>query len=258
MELSVNNRPRAAKFVTGTTQFMVVRSELLQNPLWYVVSVAGLAGLTYFLGFFWWLTLLVGLSWGLWLLWLFFNPGEARPHREEPLAFYLAQAQLYRGKITQLLQAAPPESSYDHRQQLAAQVERWTEAIQALVERIARLRQHDLLPNELVAVPQAIAALTAQLAAQTDPELRRQLRHTLASRQKQLAALELWQNTIAQAEIQLENTIALLGTIYSQLLTGQSTHHVADYGRFLAEVDEEMHCLQDRLEALREVKGGHW
>jgi hypothetical protein len=258
MELSVNNRPRAAKFMSGAAQFIVARPELLQNPLWYVVIVAGLAGLTYFLGFLWWLTLLVAAGWGLWLLWLFFAPGEAGPNREEPLAVYLAQAQLYRGKITQLLQAAPTENSYDHRQQLAAQVERWTGAIQALVERIAGLRQHTLLQNDLAAVPQAIAALTTQLAAQADPELRRQLHHTLASRQNQLAALELLQNTITQAEIQLENTIALLGTIYSQLLTSQSTHHVADYGRFLAEIDEEMHCLQDRLEALREVKGGHW
>ena len=150
------------------------------------------------------------------------------------------------------------ESGYDHRQQLATQVERWSEAIETLVERIAGLRQHTMLANDLAAVPQAIETLTTQLAIQTDPVLRRQLHHTLSSRQKQLAALELLQSTISQAEFQLENTISLLGTIYSQLLTGQSTHHVADYGRIMAEVDEEMHCLEDRLEALREVKGSNW
>ena len=244
--------------MTGLAQPIATRPEWLQNPLWYVLSVTSLAGVTYFLGFLWWLTLLVALSWGLWLLWLFFNPGEGGPNREEPLAVYLTQAQLYRNKINQLLQATPVESGYDHRQQLATQVERWNEAIETLVERIAGLRQHTMLANDLAAVPQAIETLTTQLAIQTDPVLRRQLHHTLSSRQKQLAALELLQSTISQAEFQLENTISLLGTIYSQLLTGQSTHHVADYGRIMAEVDEEMHCLEDRLEALREVKGSNW
>lgn len=258
MELSAPNRPTPSQFMTSLAQAIASRPEWLQNPLWYVLSVAGLAGLTFFLGFLWWLTLLVALSWGLWLLWLFFNPGEAGPNHEEPLAVYLAQAQLYRSKINQLLRAAPPESGYDHRRQLAAQVERWIAAIETLVERIAGLHRHTLLEDDLVAVPQAIATLAAQLALQPDPVLRRQLHQTLVNRQKQLVALELWQSTVAQAEIQLENTISLLGTIYSQLLTGQSTHHVADYGHIMAEVDEEMHCLQDRLEALREVKSSHW
>jgi hypothetical protein len=57
-----------------------------------------------------------------------------------------------------------------------------------------------------------------------------------------------------RAEIQIESTLSSLGTIYSQLLTGQSTDHVADYSRLSSEVDEEVRLLQDRLEALEEVK----
>ena len=42
--------------------------------------------------------------------------------------------------------------------------------------------------------------------------------------------------------------------IYSQILTGQSREHVADYRRLLTEIDEEVHTLQDHLQALDEVK----
>ncbi len=48
--------------------------------------------------------------------------------------------------------------------------------------------------------------------------------------------------------------MALLGTIYSQLLTQQSTSHVTDYQRLTHQAGEEVACLQDYLEALQEVK----
>lgn len=61
-------------------------------------------------------------------------------------------------------------------------------------------------------------------------------------------------STIKKAEIQMESTLSLLGTLYSQLLIGQSTNHVADYSRLSNDVDEEVCRLQDQLEALWEVK----
>jgi hypothetical protein len=71
-----------------------------------------------------------------------------------------------------------------------------------------------------------------------------------------LVALETLQNTIKRAEIQIESTVSRLGTIYSQLLTSQSTSQVADYSRLAENVDEEVQVLQEQLEALREVKLG--
>ena len=56
--------------------------------------------------------------------------------------------------------------------------------------------------------------------------------------------------------MQIESTVSMLGTIYSQVLTGQSTSEVADYSQLSTEVDEEVRLLQDYLEALREVKLG--
>ena len=52
----------------------------------------------------------------------------------------------------------------------------------------------------------------------------------------------------------MEGTRSMLGTIYSQILAGQSKEHVADCRHLLNEIDEEVHTLQDHLEALAEVK----
>lgn len=113
-----------------------------------------------------------------------------------------------------------------------------------------------MIRQDLEAVPQAIADLQTRLTNETDPTLRTQLERTLSNRQNQLASLERLQNTMKRAEIQIESTLSALGTIYSQVLTGQSTDHVADYSRLAADVDEEVRLLQDRLEALEEVKLG--
>jgi hypothetical protein len=103
---------------------------------------------------------------------------------------------------------------------------------------------------------QAIEKLEARLTNESNETTRKELERTLASRKNQLAALEQLQNAISQAEIKIENTPSALGTIYSQVLTTQSTHQVADYSRLAAEADEEVRTLQDYLEALKEVKLG--
>ena len=60
----------------------------------------------------------------------------------------------------------------------------------------------------------------------------------------------------SRAEIQMESTLSAMGTIYSQILTTQSTSQVADYTHLTDEAEEETRRLQDHLDALTEVKLG--
>jgi hypothetical protein len=227
----------------------------LCQPVWYVASVSCLAGLTYFLHLGWWLTALVALVWGVGLVWQVFAENQDGAGEEEQLQHWLAQARRYQAQINQALKHSPNKSHSGYGPPLAAQVNAWTETIQDLVQRLAVLRHDDFIRQELAAVPQALAALEAQLARTSDTALRAQLEHTLANRRSQLVLLQGLDASMRQAEVQIEHTLALLSTVYSQILAGQSVSYVADYGRFLAGVDEEVRRLQDQLEALREVKG---
>ena len=167
---------------------------------------------------------------------------------------YLDKALAYQAQIDSLIKATSEANARAHLQDLAVQVNEWVEAIEDLVKRIDDIQQNSLIRQDLESVPQAIANLEARLAQETDPDIRSQLERTLTNRRKQLASLERLQHMMKRAEIQIESTLSSLGTIYSQLLTGQSTDHVADYSHLSAEVDEEVCALQDRLEALEEVK----
>lgn len=203
-----------------------------------------------------WLPWLVAVGGAVWLLWQQLRRSAAEADGQKRAGVYLEQALAYQRQIEQAIKVSPSSSNATHSQQLINQLDSWTEAIQDLVQRIDSLRQDELIRRDLKAVPEAIASLESRLSHEADVSTQAQLERTLANRRKQLAALKQLQNTINRAEIQIESTLSLLGTIYSQILIGQSTSHVADYSRLSADVDEEVRLLQDQLEALREVKLG--
>lgn len=204
-----------------------------------------------------WLT---ALSWGGLLAYqfsqLFLRSSDAISVSEERARAYLEQARDYQVKIERLINATTNVGNQLHRERLARQVEEWIETIEALVQRVGSMREDHVIRRDLQVVPQALKDLETRLATETDPTIRRQLERTLANRQKQQEALQELQTAVKRAEIQVESTLSQLGTIYSQLLTGQSTSDTATYNRLSEEIDEEMGQLQDRLEALREVKLG--
>lgn len=142
-------------------------------------------------------------------------------------------------------------------QELVAHVDTWIEAIEDLTKQVDDLQRNSLIRQDLESVPVAIDKLEARLTTEHNQATRWEMEQTLDSRKKQLAALQQLQNTIDRAELKIENTLSSLGTIYSHLLTTQSTDQVADYDRLSAEVDEEVRTLQDYLDALKEVKLSH-
>jgi hypothetical protein len=184
---------------------------------------------------------------GWWLIQLFY---QGQTSGQTHFKTQLQQAAIYTTQIEQLLKDSP---NYQ-RQQLLSQIYNWQKTIEELVQGLASLHQNDLVNRDVVNLPKVIAELEQQLATQTNPALRPQLEHIVTQRKGQLLALEQLQVTIQQAEIQVETTVALLGTIYSQLLIQQSTSHVADYQRLADNVNDEVQRLRDYLEALQEVK----
>jgi hypothetical protein len=231
--------------------------KFLQNPVWYVAVVAALAVATSYLPFLWWFAGVVALIWGAWLLRQLFgeNAGETTTDGQVPLDTYMEQTLAYKTQIDRLIKTTPGSPNHAHLEQLAVQLDTCTKAIKEMVQRLAGLRQDDLIRYDLAAVPEAIAGLETRLANEANSAIVTPLKHVLAARQNQLALLEHLQTTIIQTELQLEHTLSVLGSIYSQILIGRSTNEMADYSRLSADIDEEMNRLADQLEALSEVKG---
>ena len=195
-----------------------------------------------------WVALLVGLGGCGWLL------RQMLRHRQTVertgLPPLLQQAIGYTHRIEELLEANPNK----HQQQLLAQIHTWQQTIEVMVHTLADLSQNDhIIQRDYHHLPGVIADLKQQLAAEARPLLRADLEQMLLQRKNQQQALEQLQTTRRRAAIQIERTTAVLGTIYSQLLTYRSTFHITDYQRLGDNVAKEVHRLQDYLETLHEL-----
>jgi predicted nucleic acid-binding Zn-ribbon protein len=235
--------------------------KFIKNLGWYMATLIVLIALLRFVRSPFVLLALwaVGLVWGGVLAFRFSQllfGGDEIAISEEQLQEYVDKALSYKAQIDSAIKTTANKTEQPRLEQLRSQINTWTKSIGDLAERLNSLRQDDVIRRDMREVPQAIADLETRLANESDTVVRSQLERTLDNRRKQLDSLEQLQTMMKRAEIQIESTLSQLGTIYSQLLTGQSTSHVADYSRLSADVDEEVRLLQDHLEALKEVKLG--
>jgi hypothetical protein len=240
----------------GPLRFLARHRAIFNNPVWYVVTVALVAGIVSYFRFWWWVAGLVALLWGAWLMWHARSGSSGQAKSRGYLLTYSDLAQTYGRRIDQLLSVSSGRSRRRQQQELSRKVELWVEAIQTVVRRLDQLYRDELLESEMVQVPLAIEDLKRRLSCESNDNLRPHLQRTLLGRQTQIASLNQLQTIARQAEVRIEHTLSLLGTIHSQLLVGESSNQVANYERLCADVDEEVNCLQDHLEAIREVKQG--
>ena len=176
--------------------------------------------------------------------------------KPDPLLASLEQAQAYRMNIEGMAIAAEPGSMERLRLDgLSERVAEWTAAIEEIVELTLMQQDDPLLEAERERVPKAIVRLEKQLESADNPQLRQKLERTLANRRRQLAQLEQAANGRQMAELKVENTLAQLGIIYSQLQSGRYVRERGGYERLSADVGEEVAALDDYLDALNEVHG---
>jgi len=172
---------------------------------------------------------------------------------DRSLTAQLNQVKTYRQAIDDLAKNAQPIRK-DRLNQLAAQFAQWQGSIEKTAQRIASFRTNAVVQQDLKSVPQSIQKLEAELANEKSEAVRAQLTSTLQTRRTQLAALDKLQSSVRQAEIQLESTIASMGTIYSQVLANQSTSAIGNYAHLSADVSDQVRALDDQLQALEEVR----
>ncbi len=170
------------------------------------------------------------------------------------LAAQVTRVREYQREVSRLAKSAPNAVRAERFAQLSKQFDAWVKDVEAMAQRVQMLRGNPLVIQDIKAVPESIRKLAGQLASETDPRVRQSLEQTLIARQGQMQSLEKLQATTRHAEVQLENTVASLGTIYSQALANNSTNQVADYQHLAVDVDERVRALQDELAAIEEVR----
>ena len=89
-----------------------------------------------------------------------------------------------------------------------------------------------------------------------DPQVREQMAATLASKRQLAQSLQELDGRMQRADLQLDHSLAALGTVYSQLLMVSSKDVDSDRTeRLNDDIRGEVLALQDLVESLNEVYG---
>lgn len=182
---------------------------------------------------------------------------EFRPEklRDIQLQRQVKEALDYRSRIEEVIRNRNDSVLRDDLIETAQRIDDWIEHIYNLARRIdryqeeARILQRDRQRAEL-----RLVELNQELQEEDDPAVKEQIQVTIDGLVRQLESLERLDNTIQRAQLQLENTLTSLGTIYSQTMLVDAKDIDSSRARRLRhEVSEEVDELNDVLLAMDEV-----
>ena len=135
------------------------------------------------------------------------------------------------------------------------QMGEWVANIYRLALRLQAFRADGILNRDRQQVPQALRDLQVRQRQETNPALREQFDATVTVKRQQYENIRTLDALMQKADLQLDNSIAALGTAYSQLLLiGTSREIDNTAARSLQEsVRDEVASLQDLVTSINEV-----
>jgi hypothetical protein len=177
--------------------------------------------------------------------------------RDRELRGKLDEAEQYRQRIQQVVEQQTSGLLRDRMAETTAQIYDWIANMVRLARRIDTYRQDTILRRDIQEVPKEIRDLSARLKLETNPQIRQQMETTLESRQQLADNLQELENRMERADLQLDHSLASLGTVYSQLLLIGSKDVDSDRAeRLRGDIRDEVSALQDLVQSLNEVYSG--
>jgi hypothetical protein len=176
--------------------------------------------------------------------------------RNRELRAKLDEAEEYRRRIQEVVAQQKSGILRDRLVSTTSQVYDWIANMVALARRIDTYRADAIIRRDQVAVPKEITELEARMARERNAEVREQMATTLDSKRQFAANLQELDGRMERADLQLDHSLAALGTVYSQLLLVSSKDVDSDRAdRLRDDIRGEVLALQDLVESLNEVYG---
>ncbi len=176
---------------------------------------------------------------------------------DRELSAKLKEAEQYRQRIQAVVEQQRSGILRDRMKSTTAQVYEWIANMVALARRLDTFRTDPVLKRDLDTVPKEIKQLEARMNLESNPRVREQMASTLASSRQQNAALQELKSRMQRADLQLDHSLAALGTVYSQLLLIGSKDVDSDRAERLQEdIRGQVLALQDLVDSLNEVYSG--
>ena len=182
---------------------------------------------------------------------------KPKPAPERPAvtpAEYRQRAASYRRKIQSLIKTRRPGPIAERMTGVLQKLKSWEDRVGQLADRLTLYEKDDLIQRDIRETPAHIERLQRQLALEAEPEMQRQIKRTLGAYQEQQRQLGLLGKVMKRTRLNLDDTLAAMGTVYSQLqVLNAMDIDGPTAARIAGDVDREIDRLNDLLAAVSDV-----
>ncbi len=233
-----------------------------------VLMTLSLLGLPWFPGL-WWMWLLGGLlGEGLILLStlrdphfynqvlneMFHEKFDINRLRSPELRQKVAKALEYRELIAKEIDRKQDAVLDEYLRDAARGMEDWIAQIYRLAQGLDAYQRDPIIGRDTATVPQELDKFKAQLVREKGSPVQAELEKTISIKQSQWDALRNLRDTMARAQLQLEDTLSAIGTVYMQIvLIGSKDVSSSRAQRLQQDMTEQVRALQDTGSAMDEV-----
>jgi hypothetical protein len=180
-----------------------------------------------------------------------FNP---RRIHDEKLRQEVNRGMEYQRRIEQAVQQQRAGLMRDRLEDTAGQLSDWLNNVFKLALRLDAYKQDTLLRRERQSVPEEITQLEARVKAERNMETRQQIQQVLDGKRKQLEALQALDTRMRQAQLQMDQSLTALATIYSQVRLIDAQDVASGRAeRLSADIQEQVNRLNDLVASINEV-----
>jgi hypothetical protein len=184
-----------------------------------------------------------------------FDPGQIK---DQALREDLTRALEYQRSIETLVHKQSEGVLRARLDATADQLGDWVGNVYRLTRRLDAYREDRLLEKERARAPAELEALIVRRKREPDPTVHQELDELITGKKKHVETLQALETRMKQAELQLEQSLTALATIYSQIqLIGVQDLESGRSERLRADVQEQVERLNDLIASINEVYDYH-
>jgi hypothetical protein len=131
----------------------------------------------------------------------------------------------------------------------------WLEQMYTLAKRVDMYEENHLIARDRQRVPDELNKLQRRLAIEVDPHIYAELQQAVQVKLTQLQNLKTLETNIRRAELQLENTLSAIGTIYAQMQVMDSKDVDSGHSKRLRQdIHDQILTLRDAIDAIDDMQ----
>jgi hypothetical protein len=174
--------------------------------------------------------------------------------RDRPLRDKLKKAEEYHQQIKSTVKIQKDGILKERMQRTTGEIYDWIGNMVRLARRLDSYRVDPIIKGDREELVKSIPSLEARLRQENDPRVRQQIETTLSDQRRLQENIGELDSRMQRADLQLDSSLAALGTVYSQLLLVGSKEVDSDRAeRLSADISNEVASLQDVVDSINEV-----